>query len=300
MKLIIHAGTHKTASTSFQKNCFLNSEYLNHLGIHYPKLSFFPQDKSLKEEMLRKKKKPLDLPQHSFIARFINKGCISDLKRFFLEAFQAAKDSDANYVLCSGEDMENCLVDFLLGSEIVNQAKMIGFKSVEWIFIKRKAVDYYFSLYSQLAKQRITCDPITMIESIENNGFLTAQNMHGTFYYVFDLINRAKRLEVFTKSTVSVLKFGDFINISPGYNLIKKFSPIKSDLSFFSKNIKLNTTKEDDEIERKHLFNFLSLDHSNENYCKRKDIYDEIVRRRKYVIEAGIKPTIESRLSIFD
>ena len=300
MKLIIHAGTHKTASTSFQKNCFLNSEYLNHLGIHYPKLSFFPQDKSLKEEMLRKKKKPLDLPQHSFIARFINKGCISDLKRFFLEAFQAAKDSDANYVLCSGEDMENCLVDFLLGSEIVNQAKMIGFKSVEWIFIKRKAVDYYFSLYSQLAKQRITCDPITMIESIENNGFLTAQNMHGTFYYVFDLINRAKRLEVFTKSTVSVLKFGDFINISPGYNLIKKFSPIKSDLSFFSENIKVNTKIKDDSIEIKHLFNFLSLAHSNEIYYKRKDIYDEIIRRRKYVIESGIKPTIESRLSIFD
>lgn len=196
--------------------------------------------------------------------------------------------------------MENCLVDLLLGNEIVNQAKTIGFKRVEWIFIKRRPVDYYFSLYSQLARQRITCDPITMIESIENNGFLTAQNMHGTFYYVFDLINRAKQLEAITKSSVSVFNFSDFIHISPGYNLIKSYSPIKSDLSFFSQNIKLNTTKEDEETELKHIFNFLSLDHSNENYYKLKVLYDEIIRRRKYVIEAGIKPNIESKLSKFD
>ncbi|MBW3042436.1 hypothetical protein [Prochlorococcus marinus] len=300
MKLILHAGTHKTASTSFQNNCFLNSKYLNNLGIHYPKLHFLPKDNLLKQEILLQKKSPLDLQQHSFIPRFINKGFINDLKRFFLETYQAAKDINANYVLCSGEDMENCLVDLLLGREIVNQAKIIGFKSVEWIFIKRKSVEYYFSLYSQLAKQRITCDPITMIESIENNGYLTAQNMHGTFYYVFDLINRTKRLEDFTDTTISVINFHDFINISPGYNLIKTYSPMKSDLSFFKENIKINTTKKDEGIEIKHLFNFLSLDHSNQNYYKRQNIYDEVIRRRKYVIESGIKPTIESRLSKFD
>tara|TARA_B100001250_G_scaffold198002_1_gene169925 strand:+ start:4681 stop:5583 length:903 start_codon:yes stop_codon:yes gene_type:complete len=300
MKLILHAGTHKTASTSFQKNCFLNSEYLSTLGIHYPKLNFLPEDDLIKRDMLLQKKRPVDLQQHSFIARFINKGFINDLKRFFLESFQTAKDMNANYVLCSGEDMENSLVDFLLGSEIVNQAKAIGYKSVEWIFIKRNAVDYYFSLYSQFARQRITCDPITMIESIEHNGFLTAQNMHGTFYYVFDLINRAKRLEDLTKSNVSVFNFSDFIHISPGYNLIEKYSPIKSDLSFFKENIKINTTKKDEGIEIKHLFNFLNLEHSKDNYHKRKVIYDEIIRRREYVIDSGIKPKIESKLSKFD
>ena len=84
MKLILHAGTHKTASTSFQKKCFLNSEYLNTLGIHYPKLHFFPQDDLIKRDILLQNKRPFDLQQHSFIARFINKGFITDLKRFFL------------------------------------------------------------------------------------------------------------------------------------------------------------------------------------------------------------------------
>ena len=301
MKLILHAGTHKTASTSFQQNCFSNYNYLNDLGIHYPKLNFLPQDNILKKELLIKKIKPFNLQQHSFISRFINKGFINDLKKFLLEAFESAKDINANYVLCSGEDMENCLVDLLLGVEIVNQAKEIGFKSVEWIFVKRKAVDYYFSLYSQLAEQRITCDPITMIESIESNGFLAAQNIHGTFYYVFDLIDRSKKLEKFTKSKVSIFKFNDFINISPGYNLIEKYSPPQSDLSFLNKNIKLNTgIISEDEIEIKHLFNYLSMTHSKENYLKKKIIYDQILSRRKHVINSGIKKNIESKLSIFD
>ena len=62
----------------------------------------------------------------------------------------------------------------------------------------------------------------------------------------------------------------------------------------------INTKKEDEEIKMKHLLNFLSLDHSKENYYKRKDIYDEVIRRRKYVIESGIKQNIESKLSKFD
>ena len=60
-QVIIHAGFHKTATTSIQGTCFRNKEKLENMGIHYP---FF----SLKDRLITNH----SLPFHSVFATHIN------------------------------------------------------------------------------------------------------------------------------------------------------------------------------------------------------------------------------------
>ena len=44
MKLLLHAGTHKTATTEFQATCYANHELLSKSGLYYPINDLLPEN----------------------------------------------------------------------------------------------------------------------------------------------------------------------------------------------------------------------------------------------------------------
>ena len=82
IRLFIHAGTHKTATTAFQGVCFENRELLATWGVFYP----FAR-------------------QHSELAHQLQRGELNNL-RCLLDLIRKKFDDDTTLLL-SGEDFEN-------------------------------------------------------------------------------------------------------------------------------------------------------------------------------------------------
>ena len=127
IRLVIHAGTHKTATTAFQGVCFENRELLATWGVIYP----FAR-------------------QHSELAHQLQRGELNNL-RCLLDLIRTNFDDDTTLLL-SGEDFENVLVDDEMAITLENEVAKRGFAPVEWYFVFRNQVDYFHSIYAQLCK----------------------------------------------------------------------------------------------------------------------------------------------------
>jgi len=115
MKLVIHCGLHKTATSSFQKFCTQNRALLRSFGINYPT---FEQK-----------------TQHSHLLWEAQRHNINVISFYFERIFREARD-DCHTVLLSGEDFENCIVDLALAAEIEALSREAGFASLQLLVPK--------------------------------------------------------------------------------------------------------------------------------------------------------------------
>jgi len=110
IRLFIHAGTHKTATTAFQGVCFENRELLATWGVTY-----------------------LFARQHSELTHQLQRGELNDF-RCLLDPIRT-KFADDTTLLLSGEDFENVLVDGEIAINLENEVAKRGFAPVEWYFV---------------------------------------------------------------------------------------------------------------------------------------------------------------------
>ena len=110
IRLFIHAGTHKTATTAFQGVCFENRALLATWGVIYP----FAR-------------------QHSELAHQLQRGELNNL-RCSLDLFRT-KFADDNTLLLSGEDFENVLVGKLYYPINIKYSSLIVLLSFFFIFL---------------------------------------------------------------------------------------------------------------------------------------------------------------------
>ena len=89
IKLIIHIGTHKTASTTFQRLCTNSREVLIENGLVFPQYSTWNQ--------------------HSFAAWMSQKRDTNNLRVFLRSISDETTAAKCETTLISGEDFENLL-----------------------------------------------------------------------------------------------------------------------------------------------------------------------------------------------
>ena len=135
MKLIVHAGTHKTATTSFQRLCYNNFENLIASRVLYPKYRNWKQHSYLAWQFQRQ-----------------NQPVISD---FFHEVKNAIEAFGCEKAILSGEDFENSLIDHTMANNLENTARLAGFNEIEWVFVRRQPSQYLQAIYGELSKQNI-------------------------------------------------------------------------------------------------------------------------------------------------
>ena len=301
-KLIVHAGTHKTATTSFQQVCFDNREQLTKSGISYPLLSFYPNDPIFCQTLNRSAGKPELIAQHSYLARWISKGNLSDVSTFLENALKSANLHSCDTTLISGEDFESSLVDTSIAIKFKNVALQIGFDEVIFNITKRPVKDYFRSLYNQLATQAIPCNPVTLYETISSHGYASFSSMHGIFHYAFDLFRLAAEFERETHINCRIQDYEDFLEVYPGHTLLKSLSASGSEeqiKNLNTVNSQLNSSRDKGNIEFLHACAYLSLKPNTQTFENNADFFRAIIQRREEVFLHAIK-LVEDNLKRFD
>lgn len=201
MKLIIHIGLHKTATTSFQQLCRRNPEELHRCGIHYPN-------------------RP-EQYQHSWLAWMVQKKKWEEVKHFLEKALQESLEANVAATLISGEDFENLLVDWHEAQALEEIIWRTGFREILWIVVTRPSHEYYESLYSELSKHDFALDYAKAAEAILNHGQLTAMNASYCYRFVFDLDRYLKGFKRAVTGRVEHIQYEDFIKGYPGLRLLQ-------------------------------------------------------------------------------
>lgn len=176
LKLFIHAGLHKTGTSSFQYICSTHSKRLADIGVYYPHLTKTQDHNSLMHE--------------------IQKSGSQSIKKHLTSALEELPEN-CNIVLLSGEDFENCVVDTRIANSIENSARDLGFREVEWGVIFRDTPSYVASLYSQKSNHPCIVDYESLAFSAKHIGYASVATRN--FVYLFAL-DYARLSEDFQKN----------------------------------------------------------------------------------------------------
>ena len=198
MKLHIHAGLHKTATSSFQLFCDKNRKQLTELGLLYPKFRFW---------------------QHGELAWWLQQGREDDVRDHLLSIRR--NNHGCHSCLLSGEDFENYILDVHTASTFEKIALASGFESVSWHIVTREIDAMVQSLYGELSKQNVVVDLATLKKAAHERGAFFASHKNYNFIFVLDYQRFQCR---FRSSVTSVYeyKFEDFCKGDIGSVLIQE------------------------------------------------------------------------------
>lgn len=103
----------------------------------------------------------------------------------FLSGCLELNDAKIDFVLLSGEDFENCLIDTYAAIQIEKEANQAGFQDIIWLFVYRPIGDYVESLYSEMSKHGVVLDKAIMLDTAKERGAFFVSTRH--FNYIFSL-----------------------------------------------------------------------------------------------------------------
>jgi hypothetical protein len=127
LKLILHIGSHRAASTSIQDYLYSHAADLASQGVLYP------------ADML-----PEYPRQHSYLARLLAKGDYAAVRAFLDEVAASARDLDCGTVLLSGEDF--CVLPARLVARF-HAAVAEVFDAQAFVMLVRNKRDFLLSSY---------------------------------------------------------------------------------------------------------------------------------------------------------
>lgn len=194
MRLIIHAGAHKTGTTTFQRLCYYNSETLIAGKVLYPKYK--------------------NWKQHSYLAWQFQRQNKQVISEFFQKVENDCKAFGCTTAIISGEDFENCLVDHAMAIELEKISKLAGFKEIEWIVVQRKPDQYLRSIYGELSKQQIYGEVVLNVEvmarCIKRNGYFSFASKYYNYKFIFDFQKFIPNFASKVNSNITLIDFEDF------------------------------------------------------------------------------------------
>ena len=248
LRAVIHAGLHKTATTSFQKCCSQLHHELIEQGIYYP------QYNSTNHNNL------IGSPDLSWV-----KSTVRDT--------QSSAGSDG-CLLLSAENLEYHFHQDL--PEKMEAALFrAGVKRVDWVLCFRNPFEAYSSLYGQLSLGRHTIQGARSILQFGATGHLitarhtlTLQSRAHTQRFYFNYPALISDLRCKLKGQVIGISFRDFTKRAnvPGDLLIQALArngEVFSDLSSTFPN-RRNSSPSHEQIERNYLRRFLGFDDSDD------------------------------------
>jgi hypothetical protein len=208
MKLFIHCGLHKTATSSFQNLCIKNQSKLSECGVYYPKYA--------------------NRYNHSLIIHDVQRYNINVTERFFAKVYSDANPK-CHTVLISGEDFENCIVDLALANEIETAAENSGFESVTWIVVTRNQIDLLKSLYAESSKHDVVLDFEMMKNAALKSGCFYLTTFNYNYIFVLDYSRFEARFKYGTSGNNVQIEYDDFLKGFVGRAI---FALMMSELEF--------------------------------------------------------------------
>ena len=272
LRAVIHAGLHKTATTSFQKCCSQLHHELIEQGIYYP------QNNSNNHNQL------IGSPYLNWVKSKVR-------------AARTSAGSDG-CLLLSAENLEYHFHKDL--PERMEAALFrAGVKRVDWVLCFRNPFEAYSSLYGQLSLGRQNIKGARSILQFEATGHLisarhtlTLQSRAHTQHFYFNYPALISDLRRKLKGQVLGISFKDFTKRAnfPGDLLIQalaKDGEVFSDLSSTLPNHR-NTSPSREQIERNYLRRFLGFNDS-------KDRSDSDDRSEPAWFEQALKSRLDTR-----
>ena len=260
MKIIIHAGTHKTATTSFQALCARSHKKLLKSGILYPIIK-------------HPKYKNQFTFQHSIYARDLSRKHPELTKKHFQRILESASKQDLHTLLLSGEDFENILIDRLLLDRLLNLCAELGIAQPTLAFTVRDPFSYFCSLYNELSNKNIGLDFKQLALTVASTGYLAVPTSCSTddrlafnnffaidaSFFIKDLKTRHPDLKVLKSS------FTTFTRPKLGLDLMTRlFDPIIANSINFSSMKPKNKGISNLYAEINYVKNFL---HTDDELC---------------------------------
>jgi len=270
MKIVIHFGLHKTASSSFQTFLYVNRLALQDVGVFYPKID---NDKS-----------------HFQIPSAIIKNEWSFVKSFLKKAFDEAINNKLKTVFISSEDFETIIVENYRASYFENLAYEVGFSKIHWLGVVRKQWDYFNSLYSQLSSDGATLNYSAMGHDIIHYGHTSIGTGTFRWQFAFDYDIFIDRFLDNISGSLSVYKFDSFIEDEfVGKKFINSIINDPNLESIFWKSKikqadKINPQIDSNTVEINYLANFLGIKMSTEFYRENQRIFAPLVKYRQSLI----------------
>lgn len=263
MKLLIHIGTHKTATSSFQNLCVDQKKLLISNGLNYPNYK--------------------NWGQHSRAAWIAQKNNFRELKLFLASIHEDSFNLNCELTLISGEDFENFLIDTHLAKEFMHTAMEVGFKEIEWIVVHRDPFDYLQSIYSEMSKYNSVLDYVTMGKLILDCGYVSVSTPHYNYHFVFKIIKFAEIFKKNVSKNLIVVPFRQFIEDFPGKVILSKYLSDHSKetlLAYTHTKQNLNQRLRSEDVEYRYIANFLGVNADQNFYESNKEFADYLIKNR--------------------
>ena len=244
-RLIIHIGTHKTGTSSFQRYCYKFRELLSEEGVCYPLI-----------------KGHENLNNHSVLAWALDKIDQESGSKMLNNAFSQFKDNKHHTLLISSEDLENSLIGSEHLEKILASARNFEFNSFEIVVAERDPFEYLSSIYAELSKQNLIINFSDIASAAASYGYFNASTPHFNYSFAIHTNYFVNRLsEKHPYALIRHYSLKDFVNIFPGESLLasitsedatqimkkvglkKKLNNIKLDPLQVEINYALNTIK---------------------------------------------------------
>jgi hypothetical protein len=267
MKLYIHIGLHKTASTSFQQFMADNSDLLANHRLFYPKFG--------------------DAFHH---ARLV-KHALLDNWSVVEENIRAVHDDavcrNMESVLVSAEGLESMLIEEERAVRIAEIAEKSGFSGVVWICVLREPWSYFNSLYAQLSGRKVCLNFEIAARQVLRFGHLSLGSTHARWHFVFDYDRFVTAFHRKVGGEMIVLDYndftaGDFI----GSALLERMGiegRLHETLSdrYAMRSYRSNQRTDPTNVELLYILNFLGLEQTPFSNRIYKMVFYPLIRLRK-------------------
>ena len=266
MKLVIHMGLHKTASSSFQNFLNLNRNVLLDAGVLYPEIEEHAGHWLIPYEILRN-----------------NWGFLED---YMKNTLSVAKQRNVKTVLISAEDFETLLLEDFRAAQFEKLARGLGYSEIHWICALRNQWDYFNSLYAEMSKHTVCLNYLQAGEAVCNFGEISMSVAGFRWRFAFDYDSIIERFIAVVHGSFSVISFDSFINGDiVGVELIDEIIDCevakeafwKSRLNFAENaNIRWDKTL----VEMNYLANYFGIEPTEDNFSNNKNIFAPLLQNR--------------------
>ena len=247
MNLVIHAGLHKTATSSFQIGCTNCHDTLLRHNLYYP------LDKT---------------GQHWQIPAQAQAGNYDAFKTYLSEA--KGKIDDNGTILLSSENLENALIENNIAVDMEAIARDHGIDEITWVFVTRDQFDYFESIYAEMSGHDTFIRYDVLATIVLRKGYHSLSNATLDWYFVFDYDEKIADLNEKLSSPVWRIEFREFVKPFPGKVILERYAPDACDefAAFFAKKSTFFPREKPEEVERLYLRHFIGaeIDASNLEY----------------------------------
>ena len=210
-RLILHIGTHKTATTTFQRICFGLKHLLLENNIYYPELEDHP-----------------GINNHAALAWKLDQSNKAEGEEYLEKILDNPLSRECSTTLISSEDLENILVKHDILDRIIEVARRLNYDNIELVIVTRNPEEYLSSIYNQLSKHGAVLDYPTIASAADKTGYFACTLNHFNYIFAIEPMPLIAELQKkFPSILIHHYTFKDFTNIYAGREFLRKILPEK-------------------------------------------------------------------------